>query len=74
MYILAYTNVYTMVYTINIMKNKKFVHKLRKISKYTYSIIIPKEIVKKYNWREKQKLTVKDIGKGKMEIKDWKRK
>ena len=63
-----------MMYTIVYMKDKKYIHKLRKLSKYTYSLIIPKEIIKKYSWREKQKIEIKDKGRGKEEIKDWRRR
>jgi len=48
--------------------------KLTKNSKYSYSITIPKEMVDKYGWRAKQKLTVKDKGGGLLEIRDWRRR
>lgn len=53
---------------------KKQIIKLTKSSRYSYSVIIPKEIIEKYGWRGKQKLTVEDKGRGKLEIKDWRRK
>lgn len=56
------------------MKNKKEIRKLRKISDYTYTVVIPKNIVDKYGWKEKQKLTIEDKGAGKLEIKDWRKK
>ena len=56
------------------MKNEKSVHKLKKSSAYSFSVTIPKEIVEKYKWREKQKLVVKDKGHGKVEIIDWRKK
>jgi len=46
--------------------------KLNKVSTHSYSVNIPKAIVKKYKWKEKQKLTISDLGRGKIEIKDWK--
>jgi bifunctional DNA-binding transcriptional regulator/antitoxin component of YhaV-PrlF toxin-antitoxin module len=52
---------------------KKFIHKLTK-SAHSYYIVIPKEIVKKYGWQERQKFTVKDKGRGEIEIKDWRNK
>jgi bifunctional DNA-binding transcriptional regulator/antitoxin component of YhaV-PrlF toxin-antitoxin module len=52
----------------------KQIIKLTKSSRYSYSIIIPKEIIDKYNWRAKQKLTIEDKGRGSLEIKDWRRK
>jgi antitoxin component of MazEF toxin-antitoxin module len=48
--------------------------KLVKVSTNSYAIIVPKTVVKKYGWKEHQKLTIKDAGKGKLEIRDWKRR
>lgn len=53
---------------------EKQVRKLTKVSTYTYAVGIPKEIIQKYGWREKQKLTVEDKGRGVIEIRDWKGK
>jgi bifunctional DNA-binding transcriptional regulator/antitoxin component of YhaV-PrlF toxin-antitoxin module len=55
------------------MKNEKSVHKLKKSSAYSYSITLPKEIVEKYGWREKQKLSIRDKGYGIIEIRDWRK-
>ncbi len=56
------------------MKEKQFVHKLLKSSAYSYSVTLPKEIIDKYGWREHQKLSIIDKGRGKIEISDWRRK
>ena len=48
--------------------------KLQKMSKHSFGIIIPKALIKKYGWKEHQKLTVKDAGRGKLEIRDWPRR
>jgi bifunctional DNA-binding transcriptional regulator/antitoxin component of YhaV-PrlF toxin-antitoxin module len=56
------------------MKKEKSVVKLKKSSAYSHSITLPKAIVEKYGWKEKQKLSVVDKGKGKVEISDWKNK
>jgi len=53
---------------------KKYVHKLTKGSPYSYHLVIPREIVEKYGWREKQKMTIEDVGRGELKIKDWRRK
>lgn len=53
---------------------KKFVHKIKKSGNYSYNVTIPKSIMKKYGWREKQKMTIVDKGRGKVEISDWKRR
>jgi bifunctional DNA-binding transcriptional regulator/antitoxin component of YhaV-PrlF toxin-antitoxin module len=50
---------------------KKFIRKLTKTSKYSYYVTIPKEILDKYGWREHQRLTVEDKGRGVVEIKDY---
>lgn len=56
------------------MTNEKKVYKLKKSSAYSYSVTIPKEILKKYGWKEKQKLTITDKGQGKIEICDWRKR
>jgi bifunctional DNA-binding transcriptional regulator/antitoxin component of YhaV-PrlF toxin-antitoxin module len=48
--------------------------KLTRTSRHSYSIIIPKEIIKKYKWREKQILIVEDKGKGMLLIRDRRKK
>ncbi len=53
---------------------KKYIRKLTKTSKHSYNVIIPKELLVKYGWREKQKLVVVDKGRGKLEIRDWRKK
>ena len=52
----------------------KHIVKLTKRSSYSYSVTVPKEIVDKYGWRSKQKLTIEDRGRGRLEIKDWRSK
>ena len=52
----------------------KHTRKLGRIGAYSYFVTIPKEIIGKYGWRENQKLTVVDKGRGLVEIRDWKRK
>jgi len=50
----------------------KITHKLNKNGRYSYSVIIPKEVVKKFGWREKQKLNLEiDLRGKKIIIKDW---
>ncbi|MFA5925777.1 MAG: AbrB/MazE/SpoVT family DNA-binding domain-containing protein [Parcubacteria group bacterium] len=56
------------------MTEKKGVHKLKKSSAYSFSVTIPKEIVEKYGWKEKQKLAVIDKGRGVVEIRDWRKR
>lgn len=53
---------------------EKIIRKLNKSSKYSYSINLPKELVEKYGWKAKQKLTIEDRGRGVLQIKDWRKK
>jgi hypothetical protein len=53
---------------------KKTIHKLKKANRYSYSLTIPKEVIEKYKWKEKQKFTIEDKGRGVLEIRDWKRR
>jgi bifunctional DNA-binding transcriptional regulator/antitoxin component of YhaV-PrlF toxin-antitoxin module len=50
---------------------KKHVLKLNKRTEYNYCITVPKEIIDKYGWKAKQKLTIEDKGRGELKIKDW---
>lgn len=50
---------------------QKQMRKLSKASRHSYCVVIPKEFIAKYGWREKQKLAVVDKGRGKIEIRDW---
>ena len=52
---------------------EKYTHKLTKGGKHSYYIVVPKEIVEKYGWKEKQKMTIVDKGRGKVELRDWRR-
>lgn len=52
----------------------KEIRKLNRTSKHSYAVVIPKEIVRKYKWREKQRLIVEDKGKGILTIRDLKKR
>jgi bifunctional DNA-binding transcriptional regulator/antitoxin component of YhaV-PrlF toxin-antitoxin module len=56
------------------MPKKPAVHKLKKNSAYSYSLTIPKEIIARYGWKEKQKFVIIDQGRGKIEISDWRKR
>ncbi len=53
---------------------KKEIRKLNKTSKHSYSVIIPKEWVRKYKWREGQNLVIEDKGRATLVIKDSKKR
>lgn len=53
---------------------EKKIRKLNKTSNHSYSVVIPKEIVRKYKWREKQRMVVEDRGKGMVVIRDMKKR
>ena len=48
--------------------------KIIKLGNYTYAVTLPAEAIKKYGWKEKQKVVVTDKGNGRIEIRDWKGK
>ena len=48
--------------------------KIVKNGRDSYYICIPKEIVKKYKWKERQKMVLSDKGRGKIEISDWRKR
>ena len=52
----------------------KFTRKLGKTSKYSYFVTLPKEVIQKYGWKEKQKISIVDKGRGLLEIRDWRKK
>lgn len=48
------------------------IRKLTKIGKESYAVTLPVGIVRKFNWREKQKLQIEvDDKKKTITIKDW---
>lgn len=50
----------------------KFIHKIRRLGKYSYGISFPKEKVKDFGWRERQKVVlIFDDKKKQILIKDW---
>lgn len=49
-----------------------YTRKLSKKSKYTYTVVIPKEIIDEFRWQDSQKLTLKVKSGKKIEISDWK--
>jgi len=48
--------------------------KLMRMSSHSYALVIPKEIVEKYGWKERQLMALTDRGRGVVEIKDAKRR
>lgn len=53
---------------------EKYVRKLIKVSTHSYSVVIPKELIDKFGWRERQKLEIVFGGrKHELTIRDWKK-
>jgi len=52
---------------------KKYIHKITRKGKYSYAVILPKEIMQAYKWRDEQKVVIQSYGKGKIRISDWKK-
>jgi hypothetical protein len=48
----------------------KYDRKIIKNGRSSYYINIPKEVIEKYGWRERQWTVLNDKGRGKLEIKD----
>lgn len=44
-----------------------------KMSSHSFALVIPKELVKKFNWRERQKISIEELPGKTLKIKDWKR-
>ncbi len=56
------------------MSAKQYVRKITKKSNYSYSVIIPKELIDDFSWKDRQKIVIKSYGKNKLLISDWKPK
>ena len=53
---------------------EKYTRKLQRIGKYSYALVIPKEIIDKLGWRERQKIDLEfDFAKKQGILKDWKK-
>ena len=52
-------------------KRKKYIRKIQKV-RYSYYLILPKEIIRNLDWKEKQKVVIKKSGK-RIIIQDWKK-
>lgn len=49
---------------------KEYIMKVRKVSTHSYAVTLPKEVIKKFGWKERQKLVLRESGK-KIIIRDW---
>jgi antitoxin component of MazEF toxin-antitoxin module len=45
-------------------------HKLTKLSRSSLALVIPRTVIKKYGWKEHQKIAVKDMGRGTLQLRD----
>ena len=51
---------------------KKYIHKIRKVSTHSYAITMPKKVIKDLRWRENQKIEiVYDKARKRVIISDW---
>ena len=54
--------------------SEKFIRKLQRSGTHSYIINIPKEMIDKFGWRERQRLEISFGGKKpELKIKDWKK-
>jgi len=49
------------------------VRKLQRLGTHSYAVVVPKALIEKYGWKERQKLSITDKGRGRLEVRDWKR-
>ncbi|MBU4360337.1 AbrB/MazE/SpoVT family DNA-binding domain-containing protein [Patescibacteria group bacterium] len=51
---------------------KKYIHKIGKVAKHSYAVVLPKKVIKDLRWREKQKIEiVYDKARKRVIISDW---
>jgi len=53
---------------------EKYIRKITKKTKYTYTIVLPKELIDGFHWKDGQKIEICAFGKNKIFITDWKSK
>ena len=49
---------------------KQYTRKITRVGKRSLSVVIPADIIEDLGWKDRQKVTVKRVGK-KVSIKDW---
>jgi len=50
----------------------RFIRKINKTARRSYSVVLPMDMVKKLGWKERQKIVLSLRGKA-ITIKDWKK-
>ena len=50
---------------------QKYIRKIQKV-RYSYYLILPKEIIRNLDWKEKQKVVIKKSGE-RIIVQDWKK-
>ena len=55
-------------------RDMKYTRKLIKLSSHSLALIIPKEIIRKFDWREKQKISIEESLRKTLKLKDWKKR
>ncbi|NQU77383.1 hypothetical protein HQ544_01660 [Candidatus Falkowbacteria bacterium] len=54
------------------MPMQKFIRKIRRVSTHSYAVTLPKSLMKKFKWKERQKVVLIFGGrKHEILIKDW---
>jgi len=51
----------------------KYQRKLMKESTHSFALVIPKELVQKFGWKEKQKISIEEMPGKALRLKDWKK-
>jgi bifunctional DNA-binding transcriptional regulator/antitoxin component of YhaV-PrlF toxin-antitoxin module len=44
------------------------------MSTHSFALVIPKEIIKKFGWKERQKISIEEMPSKTLRLKDWKKK
>jgi len=47
-----------------------YTRKLLRMSGYSYALVLPKELVKRFGWKERQKLDIIELDRKSIKIKD----
>lgn len=53
-------------------KTTTFARKILQLGKYSLAIVLPKQVLRRFGWKERQKIVVSVRGRDALVIRDWK--
>lgn len=53
-------------------KSTTFARKILQLGKYSLAIVLPKQVLRRFGWKERQKIVVSVRGRDALVIRDWK--